>query len=1110
MVVFSGNAFAQGWTIYDGSVLPNATVPIFTESSGTYNANENLIVDDLDVPGNKYLWMDVNGNPQTQFLWRMNFATQGITVTNLTVVMRVKGHANRDMAVDLDMHYNDIRSRISIHPGTKLLRIRNGSGTNVTLGAEYDLTAWNTYRFTMTATETKVYINEEVTPSLSFVPAASASGNRHFRFGDGDGSLNFGANIDWVIWDVTGAYAPGEGAPIPGTVVTPSWDANLEELKADDVLISGFSPTTLAYQIVLPVGATEIPVISAVPSDDNATVEITQAPGIPGTATVKVTAENGITIKTYSVLIRHASTIATLQNIQVNSVAIQGFSSSIYQYDVFLPLETTTQIPVVSALATDPNATVEVTQATEIDGQATIKVTAEDGSTELNYTVNFVLVSTDAKLKDLLVDGVTITGFDPEVVEYSLVFAEGTADIPVVTALANNDNADVTITQATAIPGAATVEVTAEDGVTKITYTINLLVGSSDATLSNLLVDGSSIDGFDPQVTHYYLVLPTTVTDVPVVTAIATDENATVAITHATEIPGITTVLVTAEDNFTEIAYMVHFRHSSSDATLSDILINGSSVVGFDPEVLSYDITMPKGSIIVPLVSAVSNNENADLAFTPAEQIPGSTQIVVTAEDNESSKTYTINFNEGNYNWRYYDASVLPNLHVPTFTPSNTGGAGGTNTLVVDSENGSNKFLELITAVNGDNYMWSTPLQASTPAVTLVMKIKAANDVARRVVELDVHHNGIRERLYINREANKVRLNEGIGSTEVDVPIGTDVNEWNIYRLTKEGSVTKLYMNENPIPIAVGSTTTATTSQYFRFGDGNGSHNIAGLLDWIVWDETGAYAPGEGLFIPAHVVTPSWDASLANLLVNDVQVEDFNPEILVYNYLFDVAPTVMPVVSATPNFEGATLEITQVIEFPGTALVEVTAENGFTVSTYSVVFRSPSNVATLSDLLVNGVTVEGFDADIFEYDVVLPAGTSVVPIVTAVVTDANAVVEITQADALPGMALISVTAEDGTELEYQINFTVATSTGITDKSVIKLFPNPATTNITVEWADATMGADLKIFCTSGRVVLQKRIENTSDVIDISNLSSGIYIVQLVGNNLQVRSRFIKQ
>jgi hypothetical protein len=1109
-VVFSGSVSAQGWGIYDGSVLPNATVPVFSESSGVYYATENLIVDDVDTPGNKYLWMEVNGNPQTQFLWRMNFATQGIAVTNLTVVMRVKGHVGRDMAVDLDMHYSDLRSRITIHTATKLLRIRNGSGTNVTLGAEFDPTAWNTYRFTMTATETNLYINESTTPSLTFAPAVSASGNRHFRIGDGDGTLSFGADIDWVLWDVTGAYAPGEGTPIPTPVVTPSWDANLDELKADDVLISGFSPATLSYQLVLPVGTTEIPVISALQSDENATVEITQAAAIPGTATVKVTAENGITIKTYSVLIRHASTIATLQNILVNNVSIAGFSSNTFAYTVNLPLETTTEIPVVSALTTDANAEKAITQATAVDGEATIVVTAEDGATELTYTVDFVLVSVDATLKDLLVDGVTISGFDPEVIEYSLVFAEGTTEIPVVTAFSNSDNAEVDITQATAIPGTATVVVTAQDGVTKITYTINLLVGSSDATLSDLLVDGTTIEGFDPEVTDYYIVLPISVTDVPVVTATATDENATVDITPATEIPGITTILVTAEDNFTELTYKVHFRYGSSDATLSDLLINGTSIVGFDPEVISYEITMPKGSVIVPSISAVTNNENAVVAITPAEQIPGSTVVLVTSEDNEVTKSYTINFNLGAYNWRYYDGNLLPDLQIPKFASSNVGGAGGTNVIIPDPENETNGFLQIITAANGDNYMWSTPLQTSTPAVTLVMKVKAANDVARRVLELDVHHNAIRERLYINREENKVRLHEGIGSTEIAVPEGTNVNNWNIYRLTKEGSVTKLYINENPIPIAVGNSATATTSQYFRFGDGNGSHNMAGLLDWIVWDETGAYAPGEGLFIPAKVVTPSWDASLADLLVDDVEVEGFDPEVLDYNYLFDVAPTVMPVVSATPNFEGATLEITQIDVFPGTALVEVTAENGFTVSTYSVVFRTPSNVATLSDLLVNGVTVEDFAADVLEYNVVLPAGTSVIPTVTAIATDANAEVDITQASALPGLALVSVTAEDGTNLEYKINFTVATSTGITEKTVIKLFPNPATTSITVEWSDATMGADLKIFCTSGRVVLQKRIESNSDVIDISNLSSGIYIVQLVGNNLQVRSRFIKQ
>jgi hypothetical protein len=789
--VISGNVMAQGWTIYDASVLPNETVPAFSTSSGSFSADENAIIDDPDMLGNKLLHMEVPGHAdgqqtQTQFYWRMNFASHNVTVNDLTVVMRVRGIAERDLTVDLDMHYNDIRSRVSVYTDTKLFRIRNGSGDDVTLGESFDATAWNTYRFTMTAAGTNVYLNEDPTPVLTFTPASAASGNRHFRFGDGDSGATFGADIDWVIWDVSGAYAPGEGTAIPDPVVTPSWNADLSELKVNDTGIDDFSADVLSYEVVLPVGTTDVPVVTAVADDAGATADITPATEIPGSTTILVTAENGITTKTYTVAFRIVSDVATLQEIAVDGDAIEGFNPDVLVYNVNLPLETTEDVPEVTAVATGPNANVVITQATELPGQATVVVTAEDGIAELTYHVNFILVSTDATLSDLLADGNTIPGFDPVVTEYQVFYPVGTTDVPVISAVTSNENATLDITQATEFPGVATVIVTAEDGETELTYTVNLLTGSSDATLADLQVDGVTIEGFDADVLEYFLVYPVGTTDVPVITAEATDEKAIVEITQATEIPGVTTIAVTAEDNFTTLTYTVNIRSISQNADLSDLLVNGTTVTGFDPEVLSYDIELSAGTVDIPVVTAVAADENALVGIDPVTELPGSATVTVTAEDEETEKTYVINFTvkEGPLTWRVYDARVLPSDNVPTFDESNVAGAGATNVLVTDPDDSENSFLELITPTNGDNFMWRTPLQPETPGLTMVMKVKAANDEARRVVELDIHHNGIRERLYINREANRLRLNEGIGGGdggEIEAPAGVSLSDWNIY-----------------------------------------------------------------------------------------------------------------------------------------------------------------------------------------------------------------------------------------------------------------------------------------------------------------------------------------
>lgn len=77
----------------------------------------------------------------------------------------------------------------------------------------------------------------------------------------------------------------------------------------------------------------------------------------------------------------------------------------------------------------------------------------------------------------------------------------------------------------------------------------------------------------------------------------------------------------------------------------------------------------------------------------------------------------------------------------------------------------------------------------------------------------------------------------------------------------------------------------------------------------------------------------------------------------------------------------------------------------------------------LSNLTINGVTVEGFKADILDYNVKLILGTVVVPIVEAEADGGT--IEIIPAEKLPGTTRIKLT-EGAVATNYTINFTVAT------------------------------------------------------------------------------------
>ncbi len=90
-------------------------------------------------------------------------------------------------------------------------------------------------------------------------------------------------------------------------------------------------------------------------------------------------------------------------------------------------------------------------------------------------------------------------------------------------------------------------------------YAIENGVFADDAALSELNVDGTLISNFDPAVFDYYIDLPEGTTEIPEVSGLATDPNATVIVVPANELPGNTTIDVYAEDLQTHELYTVNF-----------------------------------------------------------------------------------------------------------------------------------------------------------------------------------------------------------------------------------------------------------------------------------------------------------------------------------------------------------------------------------------------------------------------------------------------------------------------------------------------------------------------------------------------------------------------
>ena len=290
---------------------------------------------------------------------------------------------------------------------------------------------------------------------------------------------------------------------------------------------------------------------------------------MPFTVTITVIAEDETATKTYTVTFKEAepekSHDATLKSLEVSGYNI-GFETTTTSYNVELPAGSTiNDLPNVTYKENDETATVKVTKPTELPGTMTIEVTAQDLTTIITYTINFSVEgvkSDDATLKSLTYGGTSVPDFNANKLEYNIELTYGIKTPPTVAAVPNFPTADVKVTQASSVPGTAKVDVTAEDGTTKLQYIVNYIAGkSNDATLKSLNVAGYPIN-FNASTYSYDITLPagSTIANLPDVTFEVNENNATPVKTDATALPGATTIKITAQDGTTTKTYTINFK----------------------------------------------------------------------------------------------------------------------------------------------------------------------------------------------------------------------------------------------------------------------------------------------------------------------------------------------------------------------------------------------------------------------------------------------------------------------------------------------------------------------------------------------------------------------
>lgn len=254
--------------------------------------------------------------------------------------------------------------------------------------------------------------------------------------------------------------------------------------------------------------------------------------------------------------------------------------------------------------------------------------------------------------------------------------------------------------------------------------------------------------------------------------------------------------------------------------------------------------------------------------------------------------------------WQIYDAGVVPG----DAGFSNNGGTANSVVNVIDDPDiPGNKLLYFISPDPSGQYSFTNQLSSTVNDLTIAMRLRGIPDVDTlvRLFDLDVRFAAVdlREKFIIDYD-DDVKFERSGETGEVGGAI-----DWHIWRFVCSGTTNEwsVYVDESADPVLQSASPDGTGDQYFKMGDGSGGNSMGSLIDWVVWDTTGAYSPQESA-LPALTGTAMDKPQVAlltkldwvffdtygyyadSLFVADLEAQGYEVTLLNYSTYVDVTP----------------------------------------------------------------------------------------------------------------------------------------------------------------------------------------------------------------------------
>ncbi len=533
-------------------------------------------------------------------------------------------------------------------------------------------------------------------------------------------------------YTITGNNISGGSTSVINLTVNPSSNANLNALSINfGTLSPAFSPGTTSYTASVSSSIDSLYVIP-IPADSTATVTINGAPKFssttfgpillsPGVNTIPVvvTAQDGVTTKTYTIKITRGtlSTNALLASIStLPAVTLVGATGPGYLNFTATVPAATTSIQVVPT-AKDATATITVNGQPVASGTAsqsivlpigqtviTTVLTAQDGVTTKTVIITVTRTgSANDNLSSLAISNGSLSpAFTSATTSYTASVATAVSAIA-VTPVASDSTATIMVngvpvasgTTVAGIPlnvgvNTITTVVTAQNGTSTKTYTIKVTraAASTNALIASIstLPVVTLVGATGPGYLNFTATVPNSTTSIQVVPT-AKDATATITVNGQAVASGtasqsialpagqtvITTVLTAQDGVTTKTVIITVTRPPSTNAGLSNIALStGTLTPAFASNTTGYAASVSNATASVKITPTASDstasitvNGTAIKSGAASAAIPlvvGTNTIttVVTAQDGKTTKTYTTTVTRVSNNALLATISTLP------------------------------------------------------------------------------------------------------------------------------------------------------------------------------------------------------------------------------------------------------------------------------------------------------------------------------------------------------------------------------------------------------------------------------------------------------------------